>query len=147
MEVFWLAVFAAYVGLSVVGEARVVREANSVGPALNRYTFGYAVALLVICLRLTVLQVEPESPLLLIIAYFFLDSLSLFVVGTYVLFRGGDQFYNVLGKGPEYHLRVDLRRRARKPMGTLLSLAGFLGVLLIIRAAPYVFVWALVTFF
>lgn len=79
--------------------------------------------------------------------YFCVDYSCLFMMGIYWLFRGGFLLYDLLGKGREYPPRIDLEKRAHKPLGTLLWLACSLGVVLGIRASGYVIVWVLVTFF
>ncbi len=134
----FLGIYLVLVILAVLAELFHAYRLRTFGTLLNRYTFGFALSVIVALLRVTDNMMGSDPPVWMVIFYMvFVDIAAMYLFGVYAFIRGGHLVFTLFGKGHSYE--------ARCPMQGRLDMCRFIAwtfiVLFIIRGAPFIVVW------
>jgi hypothetical protein len=133
-----LSILIIYVIMTILAELAHAYRSKSVRALWSIYTFGFTLAVLTILLRLTVIHITSEMPFYLIMFYIVMvDYFALYLLSVYVWFRGGYLLALLIGRGHSYKTNWPMQKRLNMYRHFV---CGF-GVLIIIRAIPYIVFW------
>jgi hypothetical protein len=137
-----IALFATWVLLTLLAELVHSCRLRSAKTAINRYTVGYILSIIVLLLRASIFQPGSGTPLPFVIFAILIDSLSFYVFGVYTLLRGVFLVLSLFGKGTRYETRYAELNRA--PRHICLPLAYFLAAVFVVRAGSLLVGWVLI---
>lgn len=133
----WISLWSILVVLTATTLVELTHayRSKSIRTLWNIYTFGYTLAVLTLVLRLTVIHISPETPFYLIMFYLVIVDYSvLYLFDVYAFIRMIHLLDVLIGKDPSYET-------IRKRLGLCRFAAWAFGVIIIIRASPFILLW------
>lgn len=129
-----------WVLLSIIAELANAYRSRSLSVLANRYTVGFTLSILTFLLRLTVVQIEADTPFYLIMFYLgIVDYSALYLLAVHAFVRGAYLLAILVGKRRSYETNWPMPKRLK-----MCSLAAWtLAVFIIIRVSGFVVAWFL----